>query len=139
MLLYSTDVCQGGVLKRLLSGAVRTQLENEKSSTCDRYSFQVGASPPWRKEENTMTKILRHPAKVGLLLALLIGLLGTGRCEMAMQIWADLQEQLDSQQEQICVLYEVSELDFPPECIMPKECTDPDCNPGGPGGPGGPA
>jgi hypothetical protein len=37
-----------------------------------------------------MTKIFRHPAKVGLLLVLLMGLLGTGQCEMAMQIWAGL-------------------------------------------------
>ena len=64
---------------------------------------------------------------------------------MAMQIWASVQEQLDSQQEQICALYDVSELDPPPECIIledpPEDCdtnpNDPICQ-GGPGGPGGP-
>ena len=81
-----------------------------------------------------MTKILRHPAKVGLLLALLIGLLGTGRCQMAMDIWVDLQAQLDShqmqldsQQDQICALYDASDLPFPPECIELDECPGSDC------------
>jgi hypothetical protein len=87
-----------------------------------------------------MTKIFRHPAKVGLLLALLMGLLGTGQCEMAMKIWAGLQEQLDSQkeqldsqkeqldsqQDQICLLYEASDLPFPPQCFIIPECPEPD-------------
>ena len=92
-----------------------------------------------------MTKILRNPAKAGLLLALLLGLLGNGRCQMAMEIWEDLQAQLDSQQEQldaqqdqICALYDDSELERPPECINPEDCPEPgECDPGGGGGPGG--
>ncbi len=84
-----------------------------------------------------MTKILRRPAEVGLLLALLIGLLGNERCQMAMDVWVDLQAQLDShqqqlvsQQEQICALYEASDLDLPTECITPLPCppSDPDCD-----------
>ena len=95
-----------------------------------------------------MVKPLRRSARVGLLLALFLGLLGNGQCQMAMEIWADIQaqldshqEQLDSQQDQICTLYEDSELPFPPECIMPPECpaADPLCGGGGPcGGEGQP-
>jgi len=84
-----------------------------------------------------MTKILRNPAKAGLLLALLIGLLGNGQCQMAVEIWADLQaqldshqEQLDSQQDQICTLYGDSDLPRPPECIDPRRCPEPcECDP----------
>ena len=73
-----------------------------------------------------MVKPFRRYAKVGLLLAMGVVLLGNreGCQQMAVEAWADLpaqlnfhQEQLDSQQEQICDLYEASTLDFPPECI----------------------
>ena len=73
-----------------------------------------------------MVKSLRRYAKVGLLLALGVVLLGNrGGCQqMAMEVWADLQAQLDfhqaqidSQQDQICELYKDSTLDFPWQCI----------------------
>ena len=85
-----------------------------------------------------MTQILRHPAKVGLLLALLVGLIGAqgnGCHQVAMELWVDLQaqldsqqQQLDSQQDQICALYEVSALDSPPECIEVPDCPEPPCD-----------
>ena len=85
-----------------------------------------------------MVNPFRRYAKVGLLLAFGVLLLGNrGGCKrMAVEAWADLQAQLDShqeqldfQQDQICDLYEASDLPFPPECIDPRECLDPDCNP----------
>ncbi len=82
-----------------------------------------------------MTKVLRHPARIGLLLALLVGLIGSrgnGGChQAAMEVWADLQAQLDSheerlvaQQDQICELYLLTGNERPPECGPPDKCSD---------------
>ena len=85
-----------------------------------------------------MVNPFRQYAKVGLLLALGVVLLGNrGGCQqMAIEAWEDVQaqlgshqEQLDSQQDQICDLYEASDLPFPLECIHFPECRDPACNP----------
>ena len=75
----------------------------------------------------------------GSLPVLFVGLIaaqGDGGCrQVAMEVWENLQaqldsqqDQLDSQQDQICALYEDSELDFPPECITLRRCPG-DCNP----------
>ena len=41
----------------------------------------------------------------------------------------DQQAQIDSQQDQICELYEASDLPFPLECITLPDCPGTDCNP----------
>ena len=90
-----------------------------------------------------MVKPLQRYAKVGLLLALFVGLIGAqgdrGCRQMAMKVWADLQAQLDSQQEQldtqeerICHLYFHECHTLPPECRNFSKCgsacsTDPGC------------
>ena len=49
-----------------------------------------------------MTIRIRRSLKGCLLLVLLFGMIGAnGKCDLAMRIWADLQQQIDSQQQQI--------------------------------------
>ncbi len=97
-----------------------------------------------------MTKVLRHPARIGLLLALFVGLIGSqgdGGCrQTAMKAWADLQaqldahqDQLDAQHEQICALNNELFLltgDFLIDDCAPDKCADSPDAPGCGGGVG---
>ncbi len=105
-----------------------------------------------KKREDVMVNALRRSVKAGLFLALGVVSLGNrGQCEMAAEVWADIQAQLDSHQEQldsqldlICDLYFALDLTRPPECPLdlpddPEPCfpgsTDPRCDPPSPGPP----
>ncbi len=87
-----------------------------------------------------MTIRIRRSLRGCLLLVLLLGIMGAGNCDLAMQIWAGLQEQIDSQQQQIDQLTEAvcglpvltDSPTLPLFCAPPQKDGDP-----GPGASGG--